>query len=145
MVQVEQRLDVQHRFGQARTDDRQLYMTLSQLLAKLCSNKSSGQSHQLKENNSIIHPGEYLYLSTQVFEEEEEEEEDSNDTEEIKHSVPIPWCPTPCQQLIEHGIIPTHIPLAGKLMLHSCNLWLGRSKAGSSSGLHHDFRSESVV
>lgn len=47
----------------------------------------------------------------------------------------------PCKQLLEKDIIPDNINLAGNLLLHSCNLWIGRPREGSSSssGLHNDF------
>jgi oxalate decarboxylase/phosphoglucose isomerase-like protein (cupin superfamily) len=124
VVQVEKRPHVQDRFGQARTRQRQVEMKLSQFLSLVCN----------KDSNTLrnhVHPGEYLYLSTQ---EEEEQEDHDNNTQQ-----PITYIPTPCRQLMQHNIIPSHIYLAGNLRLHSCNLWLGRSKVGSSSGLHHDF------
>ncbi|CAB9506417.1 Jumonji domain containing 7 [Seminavis robusta] len=45
----------------------------------------------------------------------------------------------PCRQLLEQHKIPPQINLAGNLVLSSCNLWMGRSGQGASSGLHHDY------
>jgi hypothetical protein len=45
----------------------------------------------------------------------------------------------PCRQLMDHGHIPPTISQAGNLILSSCNLWMGASKEGASSGLHHDY------
>jgi hypothetical protein len=45
----------------------------------------------------------------------------------------------PCRQLLEQKCIGSSIPYAGSLLLDSCNLWVGKSKDGSSSGLHHDY------
>jgi hypothetical protein len=42
----------------------------------------------------------------------------------------------PCQKLQPY-FLPDNLPLAGNLILHSCNLWMGCASA--SSGLHHDF------
>jgi len=44
----------------------------------------------------------------------------------------------PSKALVDKKLIPETISLAGNLLLHSCNLWMGAS-TNSSSGLHHDF------
>jgi len=45
---------------------------------------------------------------------------------------------TPCEQLLSHRIIDETLEWAGNLVLHTCNIWMGHSKSGSSSGLHVD-------
>jgi hypothetical protein len=70
--------------------------------------------------------GELLYLSTQQY--ESPESEDPNDPFQ-----------TPTRQLVTAKKIPTTLSWAGNLCLESCNLWMGLSEAGSSSGLHHDY------
>lgn len=75
---------------------------------------------------------------------------------------PRPFFGAPCRILLDSHYIPFHFPLAGRLVLHSCQLWMGncsttssseasinsvdaRSHSSSSSttsthsGLHHDF------
>lgn len=61
--------------------------------------------------------GNFLYLSTQDSEEQ---------------------FSTPCNQLLKAHSIDPSLDWAGHLQVHTCNLWLGRSNQGSSSGLHHD-------
>lgn len=46
---------------------------------------------------------------------------------------------TPCKQLLGNNLIDGTVPWAGNLKLHSCNLWMGHSETGSSSGLHVDY------
>lgn len=43
----------------------------------------------------------------------------------------------PVTQLM--GDFPLRPALLGKLVPQNLNLWMGRSKAGTSSGLHHDY------
>jgi hypothetical protein len=65
--------------------------------------------------------GDLLYLSTQETEDDD--------------AFQMP----PCKQLLEAGYLDPTLDLAGHLVLHSCNLWMGKSRSGSSSGLHHDY------
>lgn len=67
--------------------------------------------------------GELLYLSTQQGDE-------SNDG---------PFQTTPCKELLQNKFIPETVAHSGNLILHSVNLWMGNTKEGSSSGLHHDY------
>jgi hypothetical protein len=66
---------------------------------------------------------ELYYLSTQQQEEVEEEEQQY---------------PVPCRQLLDNGHILPSLPLAGNLILQSCNIWMGAATS-SASGLHHDY------
>lgn len=76
--------------------------------------------------------GEALYLSAQSPEED-----------------PITGCPglygAPARQLVEGGHVPLHVGLMAGLIPFQLNLWYGRSTAGSSSGLHHDFHDNLYV
>mmetsp|Transcript_5580 Transcript_5580/g.9957 ORF Transcript_5580/g.9957 Transcript_5580/m.9957 type:complete len:419 (+) Transcript_5580:387-1643(+) len=110
-VQVEKRFSSEECFGQNRTTARQILMTVREFVEKI----SAGQKD-----------GEMLYLSTQQYE----------PTEHEGYSNPFQ---TPCRQLLATKKIPDSLPWAGNLCLESCNLWMGLSKDGSSSGLHHDY------
>ena len=71
---------------------------------------------QQLETNS----GEYLYLTTQ----------DTGEDTPFQN---------PCKELLKNGMIDATLPFSGNLILHSVNLWLGKSQNGASSGLHHDY------
>ena len=86
-------------------------MTIQELVEKLSANTSS--------------EGELLYLSTQKPEDEEAK-------------APAAF-QTPCEQLLKAKRIEPTLPWASMLRLESCNLWMGSSLRGSSSGLHHDY------
>lgn len=75
--------------------------------------------------------GKY-YLTTQYDLDEEEEQED-----EDAGPVLDPLFPSPTHKL--RGEFPAHPRILGELVLQQCNLWLGNSAAGTTSGLHHDF------
>lgn len=68
---------------------------------------------------------EALYLTTQRLPEDED-------------GLPTVVCGQPLTSL-PAGVLPLALPLAGRLALSSVNLWLGASRSGSSSGLHHDY------
>ncbi|KAJ1033832.1 hypothetical protein NDA16_000042 [Ustilago loliicola] len=91
------------------------------------------------------------YLTTQYVEEGEEEqqsqssslkasttttdtdsEEDSDNEPEVDNVLPAPT------NALSNDF-PAKPELLGDLVLQQCNLWLGNSKEGKSSGLHHDF------
>ena len=103
LVQVERRIDTDETFGQNRSPDRQLQMTVADFCQKL---EEKG--------------GDLLYLSTQESDDEE-------------------MCSTPCKQLLNANLMDETLSWAGNLSLQACNLWMGKSDKGSSSGLHHDF------
>eukprot|EP00038_Savillea_parva_P014170 m.214594 g.214594 ORF g.214594 m.214594 type:complete len:445 (-) comp27243_c0_seq1:145-1479(-) len=48
-------------------------------------------------------------------------------------------CAPPAEQLVQRGHAPLHVPLMGELILAQINVWMGTSRNGASSGLHHDF------
>ena len=102
-VQIEKRLSKDQPFGQNRTIDLQVEMSIHDFMQQL-----------------ETHNGENLYLTTQ-------------DTEE---DTPFQ---TPCKELLKNGVIDATLPFSGNLILHSVNLWLGKSQNGTSSGLHHDY------
>jgi hypothetical protein len=104
MVQVERRLNSNEVFGQNRSQERQLEITVSSFCEKLAKKD-----------------GDLLYLSTQ----------ESSSNNEI--------FTTPCKQLLKAGSIHDKLAWAGDLSLQACNLWMGKSETGTSSGLHHDF------
>jgi hypothetical protein len=107
-VQVEKRPDANQNFGQNRTAERQVVWTVKDLVERL-----RGPDREL------------YYLSTQQQEAEEEEQEQQQYS-------------TPCRQLLEKGHILPSLPLAGNLILQSCNIWMGAADR-SASGLHHDY------
>jgi hypothetical protein len=106
MVQVERRLNSEEIFGQNRSQERQLEMTVSSFCEKLSNSKDGA--------------ADLLYLSTQESPENE-------------------IFTTPCKQLLKAGTIRDKLSWAGDLALQTCNLWMGKSETGTSSGLHHDF------
>jgi hypothetical protein len=107
-VQVEKRPDEHQNFGQNRTPERQVVWTVKDLVERL-----KGPDREL------------YYLSTQKQEADDEEEQEQK-------------YPVPCKQLLEKGYILPTLPLAGNLILQSCNIWMGAA-VKSSSGLHHDY------
>lgn len=109
LVQVEKRFSADESFGQNRTKSRQIHMTMRQLVDKLKCPE-----------------GELLYLSTQ------------QPPPDDKEKVPAA-SQTPCAQLLHAKKIESTLSWGSTLNLESCNLWMGSSKAGSSSGLHHDY------
>jgi hypothetical protein len=110
-VQVEKRFSSVESFGQNRTIERQIQLKMSEFVDRV----TNGQ----KES-------ELLYLSTQQY--ETTGKDDANDPFQ-----------TPCRQLLSAQKIPKTLSWAGNLCLQSCNLWMGLSENGSSSGLHHDY------
>jgi hypothetical protein len=107
-VQVEKRPDANQNFGQNRTPEQQVVWTVKDLVESL-----RGPDR------------EFYYLSTQQQEADDEEEKDQQ-------------YPVPCKQLLEKGHILPTLPLAGNLILQSCNIWMGAA-VKSASGLHHDY------
>ena len=107
-VQVEKRPDEHQNFGQNRTLERQVVWTVKDLVERL-----KGPDREL------------YYLSTQ--------QQDADDEEEQEQKYPVP-----CKQLLEKGHILPSLPLAGNLILQSCNIWMGAA-VKSASGLHHDY------
>lgn len=78
--------------------------------------------------------GDSLYLTTQY------EPEDNKSTENDGHQIlpqPIPALISEFIPLIPH-LLPTLVP-------QQINLWMGRSREGTSSGLHHDYHDNIYV
>lgn len=120
-VQVEQRLDDTERFGQRRTKDRQITMTIAEFLRK----KSP-----------------LLYLSTQ--ESHVDGTDDNHDTgSKMNHKtyIPPPFYGPPCNRLQR---LPQDLECSGNLRLASCHLWMGHANK-AHSGLHHDFHDNFYV
>lgn len=120
-VQVEQRLSDTEPFGQSRSKDRQITMSVAEFLKK----------------KSPMH-----YLSTQeppvdsISENDDQEAKQSNET-----YIPPPFFGPPCNQLQR---LPSTLACAGKLRLASCHLWMGYANK-AHSGLHHDFHDNFYV
>mmetsp|Transcript_22038 Transcript_22038/g.33656 ORF Transcript_22038/g.33656 Transcript_22038/m.33656 type:complete len:477 (+) Transcript_22038:143-1573(+) len=131
IVQVEKRLALSETFGQNRTAERQIEMSVQEFLDCVCDGKA-GKRKRESTNKCTTDGlnGENLYLSTQSHE----------DDDEFSHPFSAP-----CRQMMEKGWIPMKPDLAGGLILQSCNLWMGRSRDGSSSGLHHDYHDNLYV
>ena len=113
---MERRYSPNEMFGQNRTASRQIFLPVRDFLKRLESKE-----------------GEFLYLSTQQPLEEKESSCSSSSCR-ISHAFQIP-----CRQLKEAKKLDETVVWAGNLRLESCNLWMGKSREGSSSGLHHDF------
>lgn len=76
---------------------------------------------------------EDLYLTTQYTDPEEEE---GTETSSRLPTAVTDWCQPPLTALL--GNFPRRPRLLDTLVPQQVNLWMGRSKDGSSSGLHHD-------
>lgn len=133
IVQVEKRFSSKEAFGQNRTSSRQLLMSIDEFLNRLIST-----CHDLENGDDStstgLDEGELLYLSTQ----QSAPEEENGDDDPLPSSM-APFRTTPCRELLAAKLIPSTLPWAGNLKIESCNIWMGRSEVGSSSGLHHDF------
>lgn len=81
-----------------------------------------------------LEAGKHLYLTTQ-YEDDDGEDEDGDEDD-----VDVASCfPGVVRPLLKDTYIPL-VPASMKgLVLSSMNLWLGQSRNGASSGLHHDF------
>jgi hypothetical protein len=137
---VEKRFARDECFGQNRSPSRQVSMTVSELVETL--HKEEG--------------GDLYYLSTQ-----QQQEQNKDDDQGVAPSS----FQVPCRQLLQSNILDETLEWAGKLVLESCNLWMGCTPrppillhlekedgpspsstattidniTGSCSGLHHDF------
>ena len=62
-------------------------------------------------------------------------------TQKIKEvdGIPEDFAPLIVRRLIDSGLVPLSLPIAGNLVLDNVNIWMGASNDGSSSGCHHDF------
>ncbi|GKZ00754.1 hypothetical protein MPSEU_001027200 [Mayamaea pseudoterrestris] len=112
-VQVERRQNTDMPFGQNRTPDKQIVMTINQLF----------ELWKIPENRELY------YLSTQQPDDEDDVDTESSSTDAFQG---------PTLELLKHGYLHETILLAGNLRLESCNLWMGMA-ANASSGLHHDY------
>ena len=123
-IQVERRYHTNETFGHNRTADRQLLLTIRDFLQIMSRNTTTSSP---ADQNDCVHniDARLLYWSTQ---------EDNDDPFNV-----------PCRQLVDRQLIPKTVPLAGNLILSSCNLWIGKTATskndtvGVSSGLHHDY------
>jgi hypothetical protein len=75
-----------------------------------------------------LQAGEHLYLTTQY--------EDEADVDDVDVEACFPGA---IRSLLSHTDIPLVPSSLSGLALASMNLWLGQSRSGASSGLHHDF------
>jgi hypothetical protein len=94
-----------------------------------------GRSSMMKLHDFLVkwEAGEEgLYLTTQNLDGEEDEEDDAGDDE----ALPALMAPPLSDVMDCFPLRPR--PLAD-LLPSSYNVWMGASRAGSSSGLHHDF------
>ena len=78
--------------------------------------------------------GELWYLSTQ----QPESEDDTESASKVDKPTRA-FRTSPCRELFNAKLLESTLPWAGNLKLESCNLWMGKSQNGSSSGLHHDY------
>ena len=94
---------------------------------------------------------EYDYLTTQYSDDEDDEDDDDEDDEdydkekEDQHNeIASGTFPQPIRALLNKEV-PMRPEVMGNLVLQQMNIWLGKSKAGTSSGLHHDFHDNLYV
>jgi hypothetical protein len=88
---------------------------------------------------------EYDYLTTQYSDDEDDmdDEDDSDDEDEEKepgqnNEIKNSTFPQPVRALLTEEV-PMRPEVMGNLVLQQMNIWLGKTKSGTSSGLHHDF------
>jgi hypothetical protein len=92
---------------------------------------------------------EYDYLTTQYSDDEddmddsdEDDDEDDDEDEEKEHGqdneIKSSTFPQPVRALLSEEV-PMRPGVMGNLVLQQMNIWLGKTKSGTSSGLHHDF------
>ncbi|KEQ65588.1 Clavaminate synthase-like protein [Aureobasidium melanogenum CBS 110374] len=87
---------------------------------------------------------EYDYLTTQYSDDEDDmdSEDDDEDNEEKEdgqdNEIKNGTFPQPVRALLRDEV-PMRPEMMGNLVLQQMNIWLGKTKAGTSSGLHHDF------
>ena len=62
-------------------------------------------------------------------------------TQEVSESRGLPddFAPVLVRRLIDAGLVPLQLPIAGNLVLDNVNIWMGSSSRKTSSGFHHDF------
>lgn len=137
VVQVERRHSLEENFGQNRTSLRQVMMTVRDFLSRVTT--GDGKGTKADDTDTEDGPDEtggddkaLYYLSTQ--ERTDDDDDDGDD----------PYASVPCRQLVDGNHVPRTLPAAGRLVLASCNLWMGGSN-GSSSGLHHDYHDNFYV
>jgi hypothetical protein len=112
-------------FGQARTAATSVNLTVRAFLNKL------------QDPDPAVR-GRY-YLSTQELR-PASSSNDSNDDDDDTTDRPYDTYSSLTAHLVARGVLPSHMPLAGHLVLHACQLWMGGDNVdGSCSGLHHDF------
>ncbi|THW26261.1 Clavaminate synthase-like protein [Aureobasidium pullulans] len=94
---------------------------------------------------------EYDYLTTQYSDDEDDLDDDDEDDEdydkekEDQHNeIASGTFPQPIRALLTKEV-PMRPEVMGNLVLQQMNIWLGKSKAGTSSGLHHDFHDNLYV
>ncbi|KAI5198904.1 Clavaminate synthase-like protein [Aureobasidium subglaciale] len=85
---------------------------------------------------------EYDYLTTQYSDDEDDMGDSDDDDEETSegqdNEIKSGTFPQPIRALLRKEV-PLRPEVMGNLVLQQMNIWLGKSKAGTSSGLHHDF------
>ena len=74
-----------------------------------------------------------LYLTTQYRDEDEVDDLDDGIFVQMLHE----YCPPPLPPMLKN--FPHRPALLGNLIPQQVNIWIGNSKDGTSSGLHHDF------
>lgn len=87
---------------------------------------------------------EYDYLTTQYSDDEDEVDEEEDDEERDDKETKNGTFPQPVRVLLRKEV-PLRPEIMGNLVLQQMNLWLGKSKSGTSSGLHHDFHDNLYV
>ncbi|WFD34146.1 hypothetical protein MCUN1_000982 [Malassezia cuniculi] len=87
---------------------------------------------RLRELVEKLEGGEEGYYLTTQYESGEDEEDAEEEWPAVDDVLPAPT-----DRLA--GDFPAQPEVLGELVLQQCNLWLGRSKEGRTTGLHHDF------
>jgi ribosomal protein L16 Arg81 hydroxylase len=98
--------------GNYGTGQEKLVMTFGELLDKLRAGCND------------------LYLTTQY-------DDDSHTQKQTRERAVLDYCPPPLTNLL--GDFPLRPKILGNLVPQQVNVWMGNSKDGSSSGLHHDY------
>lgn len=138
LVQVEKRLSPSDRFGQPRSSERQSIMSVDDFARECCGCRLATSDDEVSAAPTSEEQTSSYYLSTQ--------EEKPEDCAAAAAAPPPPFFGPPCNVLLEKGVIPSNLPLAGNLRLQSCNVWMGSwavtqtdDATKTHSGLHHDY------
>lgn len=121
--------------GHFGTSVKRIKLTFSEFLDILKDPSSSGKCYlttQYLEESEQEHASQSSSHNSSTTHTHSDSDDDSDSEPELDNVLPAPTNALSSD-------FPAKPELLGHLVLQQCNLWLGNSKEGKSSGLHHDF------